>query len=168
MKILKDLKISNESKKINASEIAVVDENNKYKTLDNKLASIDDNITSLKLKKMWENSDTNADFASQNITLSSGDYDYLIWFYGYYKNANITEIVSMISLKELSGAVLTMSCASVGTGGNYYTTTIKRNVLKQSDTVYNIGDCERSVGASPPQQNQNGYCIPIVVYGGKF
>lgn len=168
MKILKDLKISNESKKINASEIAVVDENNKYKTLDNKLASIDDNITSLKLKKMWENSDTNAGFASQNITLSSDDYDYLIWFYGYHKNSNMTSIVSMISLKSLGGVLLTMACATVGSGGNYYTSTIKRDVIKDSDTVYNIGDCERSVGTSPPKQNENNYCIPIVVYGGKF
>ena len=120
------------------------------------------------LKKLWENSNTNADFASQNITLSSGDYDYLIWFYGYYKNSNITSIVSMISLKSLGGVLLTMACASVGAGGNYYTTTIKRDVIKNSDTVYNISNCERSVGTSTPQQNQNSYCIPIVVYGGKF
>lgn len=120
------------------------------------------------LKKLWENSDTNADFVSQNITLSSGDYDYLIWFYGYHKNPNITSIVSMISLKSLGGVLLTMACATVGSGGNYYTSTIKRDVIKNSDTVYNIGNCERSVGTSTPQQNQNGYCIPIVVYGGKF
>ena len=120
------------------------------------------------LKKLWENSNTNADFASQNITLSSGDYDYLIWFYDYHKNPNITSVVSMISLKSLGGVLLTMACASVGAGGNYYTTTIKRDVIKNSDTVYNISNCERSVGTSTPQQNQNSYCIPIVVYGGKF
>ena len=168
MKILKDLKINNESKKINASEIAVADESNKFKTLDNKLASIDDNITSLKLKKMWENDNKNASFASQNITLSSDDYDFLIWFYSYTAGATQTGIVSMMSLKELPGVLLTIACATAGDGGKYYTTTIKRDVTKQSDTVYSISGCERSVGISPPKQNENNYCIPFVVYGGKF
>lgn len=167
MKILKDLKINNESKKINASEIAVADESNKFKTLDNKLASIDDNITSLKSIKLWENPNPNVAFSGQDITLSSDDYDYLIWFCIWYTGISQIRLVSYTTLKAY-GTYLNGAGDYTPNNSQYYTASFIREVNRNSDTSFSVSDCFVRYGNSTSRPTQNVTLVPLAIYGGKF
>lgn len=167
MKILKDLKINNESKKINASEIAVADESNKFKTLDNKLASIDDNITSLKSIKLWENPNPNVAFSGQDITLSSDDYDYLIWFCIWYTGISQIRLVSYTTLKGY-GTYLNGAGDYTPNNSQYYTASFIREVNRNSDTSFSVSDCFVRYGNSTSRPTQNVTLVPLAIYGGKF
>lgn len=242
MKVLDNLKINNESKKINASEIAVTTEEGKYKKLDsfllekystnytkaavadaneitetggyytnanttnlpingsggflNVMYRSDDNITqtwtryrdnqvfmrqfnsvepsgwkewsriSPKLEKLWENPNKTANFSSQTITLSNDDYDYLIWF--YVDTALSQGMLSNISLKGWKACLEHAYDGQIPNTANYINTNYLRNVEYVSDTSYKISNCTAKRGTENNGETKNNYCIPVLVYGGKF
>ena len=108
------------------------------------------------LKKLWENSNPKNNFIAQNITLSSDDYDYLIWFYYDDTGNNYS-----MSRQNLKGSGTVFNHAFSGS-----VTNISRTIVRVSDTNYNIHEC-MSVTTSGTTTTNNRL-IPAVVYGGKF
>lgn len=108
------------------------------------------------LKKLWENSNPKNNFIAQNITLSSDDYDYLIWFYYDDTGNNYS-----MSRQHLKGSGTVFNHAFAGS-----VTNISRTIARVSDTNYNINEC-MSVTTSG-STTTNNRLIPAVVYGGNF
>lgn len=157
-------KFFKDNQKLNAKEVAVELSNGKYKILDSKLKEID-----RPLKKLWENSNTSNIFNPQAITLSSDDYDYLLWFFiDVTGTASNRYMMSVCSLKGWNVNFLYPFDGQVSGTNNYYNTNWKRSAEYVSDTSFNIGACIGKRGAENGSVTNNIYCIPAIVYGGKF
>lgn len=166
-KIMKLFKNLFQGNKLNANEIAIETENNKYKNLNNVI----NEINSKGLKKLWENTATSkASFPAQDITLSSDDYDYLIWIYSdnCYNDTDWGIQMSQMCLKG-DGVKLT-GVGDEHTPGTaqYYVAIFFRKVIRNSDTSYTVNTCYYKLGADNTQYSTNERLIPRAVYGGKF
>ena len=75
MKILKNLKINNENKKINASEIALVGDNSKFKTLDNVIDEFK-NSTNIVYEKVLEEPASSIVADNLDIVADGGEYEF--------------------------------------------------------------------------------------------
>ena len=113
-------------------------------------------IKKKELKKLWENKNPKNAISSQTITLSSDDYDYLIFF--YYDDIGENYSMSRQSIKG-SGTVLNHSFSGS-------LTNISRAVDYKNDIELIIQECRTitQTGASVT----NDRLIPFVIYGGKF
>ena len=108
------------------------------------------NMGNMRMLKLWQNPNTTSDFASQNVTISSSDYDILVAI--CYTSTGGGFSLANISLKG-SGFIL-----SYFSGSATYT----RQCDRVSDTQYTIGDC-RSGGTT-----SNNILIPCIIYGIKL
>lgn len=143
------------NKLINASNIGIKTNNGKYTTLDKFLKKN-------KLVKLWENPNPTADFVAQNITLSSTDYDYLMFFFKEGQGFGMT----------LKGQRYSHGFAwdyNGGSGDNWYNASFRRSFEKQetANSLY-VSDCYVRYGNSTSNSVVNSYCVPIAIYGGKF
>ena len=122
-------------------------------------------IVVIMLKKLWENTNTTTSFSPQTITLSSEDYDYLVWIYRFHTASNNNIQKSQLVLK---GAGVVMDIAwDYGVGGSYTVADYHRKVQYTNNTTYSIEDCIIKYNNTQDAQDNN-YIIPVAVYGGKF
>ena len=108
------------------------------------------------MTKLWENPNPTSSFASQNITLASDDYDFLLWV----SSIGSTKVSSTIMPKG-KGCNLEYSSASSGGSGSR-----TRSVTYTSDTIYAVADAYEADGTTAAIVNNNR-CIPLVIYGFK-
>lgn len=122
------------------------------------------------LKPLWENDDTSKAFGSQDITLSSDNYDYLVWFYleVYGTASQNRAMMSTMSLKGWSVALEHAYDGQVSGTANYYNTNWYRQIVRKSDTLFNVAECKGKRGTETGVVTNNIYCVPVAVYGGKF
>ena len=111
------------------------------------------------MTKLWENPDVTATFASQDITLSSDDYDLLMWVYCVSTTSSITN--ASFFVKGSGGTVL--SLASAGSTSAQGAQNWRRFVSRTSDTVMLVGDGYVSYTGS--QGVNNDRIIPYQIYG---
>lgn len=138
-----------DNQKLNANEIAIEIEEDKYQKLDQYL-------NNHKLIKLWENSNTENTFSPQTITLLSDNYDYLIWF--YFDDVANNYSMSRECLKG-SGTVFNHSFAGS-------ITNVSRTIVRTSNTQFSIQQCQSVTPSGTTTTNDR--LIPAVVYGGKF
>lgn len=103
---------------------------------------------------LWTNADPSSNFSSQNIILSSADYDLLVFTY-----KNIATADAGMSQIINKGSNLFMQQV------NYFssnTHAIIRYGTRVDDTTYTITDCEDNGTTA------NNYNIPVKVYGIKL
>lgn len=110
-------------------------------------------ITIENMTLLWENPDPTSAFAAQNIELSSGDYDFLLFVVRATSGANrqVSEIIS-------KGSGIIMSY------------TVDRNVRSRlaeytNDTKYAVADAISSTIGGPTSETNNLACIPYKIYG---
>ena len=107
--------------------------------------------TNLGGKILWTNSNPTSEFASQNITLNSSDYDMLLVLFKRARDGD--DLVSEITIKGYGMRVVTVA----GDGGT------RRRVLSYVNTnTYNVGNGLDSNGTSI-----NGALVPLYVIGYK-
>ncbi len=111
-----------------------------------------------KIAKLWENPNPTSAFASQTVTLASGNYDFLLII--YYANTSGAPISQMM-VKGLA-TILYLGTAS-GSGAR----NMSRTVLYISDTSIRFADASVATGASADTVN-NSNIIPYIIYGIKF
>lgn len=146
--------------KLSASNLAQMEDNT-----ENFVNEVKEEILNTsRLIKLWENSDVSSSFSSQTITLSSDDYDYLIWIFDYYRSGNM--VVSFISIK--GQGLYPNYAGDYGVSGTYYVSSYLRTVTYNSDTSFEIGTCYCRYGNNTGRYTENGRLIPVAIYGGKF
>ena len=114
---------------------------------------------------LWENSNLTADFAQQNITLPSADYDYLKIFWVSLSGCCHCEEV----LKGYSTA-LSFSYAA-GNSPNRSHFLIYRTITRNSDTSFSVTDSilsMSSINAEYTKTTNNSLNKPYKIYGCKF
>ena len=111
------------------------------------------------MTKLWENLDPTSNFAAQNVTLSSGDYDLLLLVCRLSTTYNGT--TSNISPKGMGGKWDLASRASNGT------VTWIRFTAYVDDTTIAIHDAYSAVSSQTPVVD-NSLLIPYVIYGIKL
>ena len=106
---------------------------------------------------LWTNPNPSSSegFAAQNITLSSSDYDFLLFV--AFRQYNASTTISMIIPKESSTTLF--HTANTNNGA----VNVIREVVRNSDTIFSVGDCYIASGSSSSLSNL--YIIPTVVYG---
>jgi hypothetical protein len=149
------------------SEIADV---NKINDTDmNEIKSVVNNnateLSNIKLNILWSNPNPTNNFSAQSITLSSNDYDYLI-FVCRFQSGN--DLVSQFTLKNY-GAIFGIGWDyNGGSGITYYSAGYRRTFAYSSDTSYSASDCYVRYSNSSSNTIVNNYIVPLFVYGGKF
>lgn len=128
---------------------------------------IENLTTKTSITKLWENSSPNVSFSEQDITLSSDDYDYLIWFCIYYTGISEVRLVSYIALKGY-GLYINASGDYTPNSSQYYVASFIREINRNSDTSFSVGNCYVRYGNSTNRPTQNVTLVPLAVYGGKF
>lgn len=112
-------------------------------------------------KLLWQNPNPNVQFASQNITLSSDDYDVLeIYYYDW------TTSKRMKTVKALKGEKILID-ASFYSGIDYYVAS--REMTYNSNTSYSVGDCVSLYGTTTTAivNPINFVCVPVKILGYK-
>lgn len=115
----------------------------------------------LKGKLLWQNPNPNVQFASQNITLSSDDYDVLeIYYYDW------TTSKRMKTVKALKGEKILID-ASFYSGTDYYVAS--REMTYNSNTSYSVGNCVSLYGTTTTAivNPINFVCVPVKILGYK-
>lgn len=111
------------------------------------------------ITKIWDNPDSSQSFIAQPITLTSADYDLLLWVFGAGSAASPKSVIVPKGSNVLLEAGLTNS--TVGT------TNIQRAGTYVSDTSYNVGDGSLGRPGSAASTD-NTVCKPLTIYGIKF
>ena len=110
------------------------------------------------LKELWVNPSPASSFASQNITLASDDYDFLLAL--YYVSTSDVRICSVIAPK---GESLLLGAPATGAGGSI---SLNRTCAYSSATVFSMGNATRATGTTAGSSD-NTLCIPVAIYGFK-
>ena len=121
---------------------------------------LDGNLSTDLLTKLWENPSPTSAFAAQNITLSSSDYDMLIWI-SLEENNLGPGIGCSIIVPKGSDVFLNLCHATNGGSVSY-----RRLIDRTSDTVYAVDDNYSGVGATSATVD-NSRNVPYQVYGFK-
>lgn len=104
------------------------------------------------MTKLWENPSPTSSFASQNITLSSADYDLLLIIYRWSTTSDTN--LSVIAKKGQSFAMI------IPTNGGSTARNYERYATYTDETHYAIDNCSYTGGTT-----SNNNAIPIAVYG---
>lgn len=128
-------------------------------TLVTDVPGADGTISADLMTKLWENPNPTSAFASQNITLSSGDYDFLLCT--FRRDDSSEDRFSAIVEKGYS---FMLSCSwSDGAKGLVIRS---RYITRSSDTVFTAQGGRISAGDNPASYaDSNSGCIPTVIYG---
>ena len=109
-------------------------------------------------KKLWENPNPNASMTSQDIILSSGDYDLLLIVYHYLSVVSAYE--SFICPKGLTALI-------EGTDiSNQSVYSRNLNYVNDTKLTASSGYVRNTAGGASNQNDM--YAIPITIYGIKF
>lgn len=129
-----------------------------HNTVENKVIKeyVDNNTNSLKPTLLWTNPNPNADFAAQNITLSSSDYDY----YEVVFRTNLTGNLCF-STKALKGYGTQLSFNSAAISARHWV----RRILYTNDTTLSSQECAKLDDAYTAD---NGQCVPLLIIGYKY
>jgi hypothetical protein len=123
----------------------------------------DVNLSQLRTKVLWTNSNPTSSFASQNIVLSSSDYDYLLLFYKTSYDSN--NVVSKIFPKGY-GTEIDISEVF---NGDYVSVNRCRVITRNSDISLTIGNCQTGVlrngGGTERYLTDNAMLVPIQIIG---
>lgn len=132
--------------------------------VNNAISDVSTEVNSLKPVTLWTNPSPNSNFGSQNITLSSSDYNYLEIYY-YDWNDSSVDYKNVSCQKILKGYNTTLSCMFNYSGQAYAGL---RRCTRTSDTVYNIQGCYTIIDGSRYAVNNNdALCVPIKIVGYK-
>lgn len=112
--------------------------------------------------ELWANPDTTQNFAAQNITLLSSDYDMLQIEYSYYAEALATQRRFSVILSKGFSTILTSNSTSASG-----VIAIERSISRNSDTSFSVGDGSQSIGTGAAT-TRNDILIPTVIRGIKF
>jgi len=113
--------------------------------------SVDGTISAELIKKLWENPSPSSNFSQQQITLSSSDYDFLLWVYRTVKNADVTKSeVSTKGYGVLLDATVSNSSSNLRT----------RSIGYMNDLNFWVDQNYTSTTTV-----DNGCNIPIAIYG---
>ena len=115
-------------------------------------------LNSRGMKLLWENPSPTASFAGQNITLSSDNYDFLLWV--YKEQASTSYYLSVMSPK---GAGASFGLPDIGASGN---SNRVRRATYVDNTHFTFGN--GFVGSSSTYTSDNSVMIPIAIYGIKI
>ena len=110
-------------------------------------------------KKLWENPSPTSAFASQNITLSSDDYDFLLYVFKNDSSGSI--VISSIGQKG-TNALLTYTITT-SSGAQ----TARRQVNYISAKGVNVDNGYVSSTGTTAHTQTNTACVPIYIYGFK-
>ena len=105
---------------------------------------------------LWTNPNPNADFAAQNITLSSSDYDYYEVFFRTVITGNLC-----FSAKALKGYGTQLSFNSAAISARHWV----RRILYTNDTTLSSQECAKLDDAYTAD---NGQCVPLLIIGYKY
>ena len=114
---------------------------------------INDLVTNYNGVILWANQNPTADFASQNITLSSSNYDMLEWC---FRDVGSSYFFTTKTLKGYGGQV---SYDSAGVSARHWI----RRFSYTSDTQYAINDCSKCDSDAIVSENAN--LVPLYVIG---
>lgn len=140
----------------NANDISTINSN--LTTINTKVANITGSI-------LWTNPTPNADFAQQQITLSSDDYDELEFYFNISKTGN--KIYTCKTLKGYGGDVNTIT--ELNENVSQYTGFRQRHINYVDNTHYQITNCltrKNTSGQTTPDVENNDF-IPLYVIGYK-
>lgn len=129
------------------------------------LASLDTITNNHTLKLLWKNPNPNNSFGAQTITLSSSDYDYLIFLCRFQSGM---QIISQITLKGCGTLFGVGWDYNGGSGNTYYSAGFRRTFSRNSDTSFSVSDCYIRQGSSTTNYTNSNNIVPLYVYGGKF
>lgn len=110
------------------------------------------------LKTLWENPNPTAEFAAQNITLASDDYDFLIVLYNPMIGINVYLRATAIISKG-AHTILSYTFAnddSVGCANRWF--------VYVNDTTYSA-DVGYGENSGSTRSQTNGACVPVAIYG---
>jgi hypothetical protein len=142
------------------------DSDGKIPSLANQLIMTDEedvNLSQLRTRVLWTNSNPTSSFASQNIVLSSGDYDYLLLFYkiSYDSNAVVSKIFPKGYGTEID--------ISEVFNGDYVSVNRCRVITRNSDISLTVGNCQTGVlrngGGTERYLTDNAMLVPIQIIG---
>lgn len=123
-------------------------------TTDSYSANYVNNLTG---KLLWTNSSPTADFADQDITLSSDDYDVLEFYYRSDIGGNRGQSIRVL---KGYGVEFDMYSTSVATR------TWRRRAVFTNNTKYHFENCiQLEQGQTTTTHNE--YCVPLYVIGYK-
>lgn len=111
------------------------------------------------MTKLWENPDSTQAFAAQDVTLSSDDYEFLLFIFRFSTGGNYATSTLVVP-KGLS-AYADYAYPSTAGSRNF-----ARFIGYLSDTSYNISVCTYSTG-STGTTTENANLVPIAIYGFK-
>lgn len=114
---------------------------------------------------LWTNPNPNSQFSASQITLSSGDYDFLeIYYYDWGSDPVACKDVKCV--KTLKGYNTVLE-AIISYQGKAYIGT--RRVVYNNDTQLNISACYALVNENTFSNiTSNVWCLPIKIYGYKY
>ena len=108
--------------------------------------------------KLWENPNPSSAFVAQDITLSSSDYDFLLFNYKYIA----TDIMALSQITRKGEHAILDFAQSTSAGARAWT----RRINYTSDTVMSALGAEYATGTTPAVA-ANNYMVPTVIYGFK-
>ena len=109
------------------------------------------------MTKLWENSDPSVAFAPTNISLTSSDYDVLLWVFRTY--ISTMREISIISTKG-SGTFISID----EDAPNNKRVTRNRVITRNSDTSFGIANCNSQIEGNASYVT-NDSLVPVIVYG---
>ena len=119
-------------------------------------------ISNIRLKLLWSNSNPSSSFASQNIALSSSDYDLLLINFATGVTFTTVGTKSVICAKG-NNAYLDFIIANTSNS----VTVADRLITYSNDTSYTANDCYVQTNGSS-RSTTNTYCVPVAIYGLKI
>lgn len=115
-----------------------------------------------KVRTLWTNNNPNSAFASQNITLSSSDYDYLECFYYNYCVSGYRQVQSV---KVPKGYNFNLATTIFASDNVHYGS---RPVTRNSDTSFTFGENKGVASWNPSSVlTDNTWAVPIKIVGYK-
>ena len=121
---------------------------------------VDGELRSDILKLLWSNPNPTSAFASQNITLSSDDYDLLLCVY----KRTTDNAASACTMALKGGALFLQQSKASSDGAGAFTRDCWP--VSGSSTVFNFSDTYGATGTTAAGVNNN-YLIPLKIYGVK-
>ena len=109
---------------------------------------------------LWENENPTQAFPSQNITLSSDDYNYLEIYYWRTTTQKLEK-----SIKIRKGSNFTI--IDFATAGNTYSWMRDRTFTRTDDTHYSVGICYLQFANSNSRTEETTGLIPLLIIGHK-
>lgn len=125
------------------------------------IRAVNEGLGNIKGKILWTNPNPTNEFASQTITLSSDDYDYLWWI--FYNSTEAVKVISAYSIKGLGVNINEIINLNIGVSQS--TGFRERQISYINDKQYSITNCLERGGSdsSTPIEKQNRLILAYVI-----